>query len=447
MTAPSPHAPRPAAAPHFRLRRGLDLAIDGAPAQGDAPGDGSPVTKVALLGDDAPGVRPELRVALGDRVRSGQTLWVDRRRPELCFASPGAGVVKEILRGERRRLAAVVVALEGDDEERFDAVAPADVALLPRERLEPVLLASGLWTTLRTRPYGHVPDPGSTPRSILVSALETDPLAPRVAPLLRARAEDFARGVAALTRLTPGTVFVCARGDGMPTLPDAERVVPARFDGPHPAGLPGTHAHFLDPVDPGPGRTVWHVGWQDVAAIGRLLVTGRLPTERIVALGGPSLVNPRLVRTRLGASTEDLLRGELRGGPCRVISGSVLSGRQAVGSRAYLGRLHTQVCVLPEGAAARPRGLFGGRAWTTALGGRRSAFFPLERFESVFPLDLPLLPLLRALAVGNVDAVQALGGLELVEEDLALVSYLCPGKLDYGALLRAALVEIERRSA
>jgi len=452
-TAPAPPSP----APGFRIRRGLDLPIDGAPVQdpSGAVERGAAVRTVALLGEDAPGVRPELRVALGDRVRSGQPLWVDRRRPELCFVAPGAGVVKSIERGERRRLAAVVIALEGDEEEAFEPVAPGALASLPRERLEALLLRSGLWTTLRTRPFGRIPDPGTAPRSLFVTALATDPLAPRVGPLLAAEAEAFARGLTALTRLTDGPVHVCARpGEGPALAGVPERVVPAFFAGPHPAGLAGTHIHLLDPA--GPGREVWHVGWADVVAIGRLLATGRLPTERVVAVGGPSVLRPRLVRTRLGASTEELLRGELRGGPCRVISGSVLSGRHAVGSRGFLGRLHTQVCVLPEGAAPPPQGPFarlgglvgaGGRAWTTALGGTRGAFYPLERLESVFPLDVPLLPLLRALAVGDVDAVHALGGLELAEEDLALVSYRCPGKIDWGARLRAALLELERRAA
>jgi Na+-transporting NADH:ubiquinone oxidoreductase subunit A len=165
----------------------------------------------------------------------------------------------------------------------------------------------------------------------------------------------------------------------------------------------------------------------------------------------------------MGASTEDLLRGALGPEPCRVVAGSLLSGRHALGAGAYLGRLDTQVCALPEDAAGRAPGWLvpgrGGRArrvagWlgrgragrvTTCLGGRRSAFFPLERMERVFPLALPLAPLLRALLVGDLDGAQALGCLELAEEDLALASFLCPAKLEYGALLRAALDEIEKR--
>jgi Na+-transporting NADH:ubiquinone oxidoreductase subunit A len=442
----------------FRLRRGLDLRLDGAPEAGRI-GSGPPVASVALLGDDAPGVRPELRVAAGDRVRLGQTLWVDRRRPAVRFTAPGAGRVTGIERGPRRRLDAVVIALEGDDEERFDPVAPGGLASLPRERLEALLLDSGLWTTLRTRPFSRIPDPGSAPRSLFVTAMESEPLAPPAERVIADHTETFAHGVAALARLVDGPVHVCARPDAGLPLPDVEGVALAEFEGPHPVGLPGTHIHFLDPV--GPDRSVWHVGWADVIAIGSLLATGRVPTERVVALTGPSVVRPRLVRTRAGASTEDLVRGELREGPCRVLSGSVLAGRWATGWAAFLGRRHTQVCALPEGAGPAPGWLAPGRrgtarrvlalgvhrGWTTSLGGRRGAFFPLERVERVVPLELMTLPLLRALVVGDVDAALELGALELAEEDLALATLLCPGKLEYGLLLRNVLDELERQAS
>lgn len=471
MTAPS----SPASAPdpsrrvcaRVRLRRGLDLPLDGAPDESRVE-PAPPVASVAVLGDDAPGIRPDLRVAPGERVRAGQTLFVDRRRPAVRFAAPGAGVVDAVVRGARRRLEAVVIRLdEGDGEvEAFEPVAPGHVASLPRGTVEERMLASGLWTALRTRPFGRIPDPGSVPHAVFVTALESEPLAPRAEGILAERGEAFAAGVAALSRFGDGRVFVCTRPDVALPLPDVERVVQAEFEGPHPAGLPGTHVHRLAPV--GPGRTVWHVGYPDVIALGGLLLSGRAERDRVVALTGPAMTRPRLVRTRLGASTEDLVRGGLRYEACRVLSGSVLSGRRAVGWGAYLGRLHTQVCALPEGGhGARSRGwivpgrggrarrvlalldAFGGRrgagsgAHTTSLGGRRGAFLPLERLDRLLPLDVPAAPLLRALLVGDAEQAQALGCLELSEEDLALASFLCPGKIDYGPLLRAVLDEIE----
>jgi len=465
-----------------RVRRGLDLDLPGAPAADGALERAATVSSVAVLGDDAPGVRVEMRVSEGERVRLGQTLFVDRRRPQIRFTAPGAGVVAAVTRGHRRRLEAVVIRLEAhargaateEPAERFDVPGGFAGDVPPRETVRELLLASGLWTALRTRPFSRIPDPAPehAPRSIFVTALESDPLAPDAQRVIALQgAEDFARGVAALAALTDGPVRVCVRPGAAPPLPDgsaAARVQVAEFAGPHPAGLPGTHIHFLDPV--GPGRTVWHVSYPDVLALGRLLATGRLPVERVVALTGPSMARPRLVRTRAGASTGALLFGELRGEPCRVVSGSVLSGRAARGHTAFLGRSHTQVCALPErpehrrggwiapGRGGRPRRVLrlwrrprrpeaaapGG--WTTSLGGRRDAFHPLPRLERGMPLDLPVGPLLRALLTGDADAARELGALELAEEDLALVSFLCPAKLDHGALLRGVLDELEKET-
>ncbi|MEN8162463.1 MAG: NADH:ubiquinone reductase (Na(+)-transporting) subunit A, partial [Myxococcota bacterium] len=431
------------AAARFRLKRGLDLPVDGA-ADLEAAVDERPVSSVALLGADAPGVRPTLQVEPGERVRLGQTLFVDRRRPQLRFTAPGAGVVTAIERGARRRLEALVIELEGDAEERFEPVDPEGVTGLDREALRSRLLASGLWTSLRTRPFSRIPDPDSEPRAIFVTAMESEPLAPPAERLIASQGEDFARGLAALTHLGDAPVHVCTRPGAALPLPDLERVALAEFEGPHPAGLPGTHIHFLAPV--GPEGSVWHIGYPDVIALGRLLVSGQLPTERVVALTGPAMARPRLVRTRLGASTEDLVRGELRREDSRVLSGSVLAGREATGWGAHLGRLHTQVCALPEGPRG-PRGwllpgrpgharrLLGGRSggtFSTELGGQRGAFFPLERMERAVPLELLVTPLLRALVVGDVERAIELGCLELAEEDLALASFLCPGKLEYG---------------
>jgi Na+-transporting NADH:ubiquinone oxidoreductase subunit A len=444
------------AAARFRLKRGLDLRLGGAPDL-EAAVEERPVASVSVLGADAPGVRPALQVATGDRVRLGQTLFVDRRRPLLHFTSPGAGVVTAVERGARRRLEALVITLDGDAEERFEPVDPNRVAGLDGEAVRSRMLASGLWTSLRTRPFSRIPDPDSVPGAIFVTAMESEPLAPPAEHVIALRGEDFARGLSALARLSDAPVHVCARpGAGLP-LPGEERVRLAEFEGPHPAGLPGTHIHLLAPV--GPERSVWHVGYPEVIALGRLLVSGRLPTERVVALTGPEMSRPRLVRTRLGASTEDLVRGELRREDCRVLSGSVLAGREATGWGAYLGRLHTQVCALPEDASAprgwllpgrrgRPRRVLGGRSGDTvggALAARPGVFFPLERVERAIPLDLLVTPLLRALVVGDADRALELGCLELAEEDLALASFLCPGKLEYGGLLRRVLDEIERQ--
>jgi Na+-transporting NADH:ubiquinone oxidoreductase subunit A len=294
---------------------------------------------------------------------------------------------------------------------------------------------------------------------LFVTAVDTEPLCPDPRVVIAADPAAFDAGLTALTRLVSAPVFLC-RGPGaaLPTS-DPTRVTVATFHGPHPAGLVGTHAHFLMPVNA--ARSIWHVGYQEVMAIGRTLIGGRPSMERVVALAGPLVRRPRLVRTRVGAAMDDLLRGNLADVVCRVLSGSVLSGRIAAGAVAFLGAAHRQVCVLAEvqtdeargGRWSRPWSVYGApwrspapRATTTARRGEPEPMVPVDTFDRVMPLDLLATPLLRALLVGDVERAEALGCLELEEEDLALCTLLCPSRIEYGSLLRRTLGEIERRT-
>jgi Na+-transporting NADH:ubiquinone oxidoreductase subunit A len=447
----------------FNIRKGLDIPLDGEPAQeiDAAP----PVSTVGLVAEDLRIGRVALRVEPGEPVALGQTLFVERARPHIAHTSPASGHVVAIERGARRALEAIVIEVSGDRAIEFDRRDLGALAGLERERVVQVLLQSGLWPALRARPFGRVPDPEPEPRSIFVTAIDTEPLAPAAERVIDASPEAFALGLGALTRLTGGPVYVCqAPGAPLPGT-DAERVEVAEFDGPHPAGLAGTHIHHLDPV--GPERSVWCIGYADVIAIGTLFETGRLPSERVVALTGSCVRRPRLVRTRPGASTEQLLDAELEAGACRVLSGSVLSGRRAVGVSAFLGRFHRQVCAIPEAAGARRRGLerwlaprWIGRGtsllpWLpgarrrsdpAASDGPTRAFFPLDLFDRVMPLDVAVAPLLRALLIGDFDEAVELGALELEEEDLALASFVCPARIDYGPLLRSALNAVQEQA-
>lgn len=411
----------------IRIEKGLDIAVGGEPAQ--LIEDGGAIRSVGLVGGDYPGLRPRMLVKEGDRVRHGQALFTDRRRPGVHFTAPGNGIVRRITRGARQVLQSVAIDLTGEDAESFSQW-PADaLAGLRRDQVTQTLLDSGLWTAFRTRPYSKVPGAADAPSAIFVTAIDTNPLAANPEIVIAERAEDFVNGLTVIAHLTEGPVFVCRKPDAEVPVGHAAGIEVVEFTGPHPAGLPGTHIHFLRPVSA--NRVVWHLGYQDVIAIGALFTTGRLPTERIIALAGPVVNRPRLLRTRIGANTDDLIRGELHDGARCVISGSVLSGRQATGVQSYLGRFDTQLCVIPEAPATTPHGT-------------RTAMLPIEAFERVMPLDILATQLLRALLVGDAEMARALGCLELDEEDLSLCTYLCPGKLDYAPLLTACLDTIER---
>jgi Na+-transporting NADH:ubiquinone oxidoreductase subunit A len=371
------------------------------------------------------------------------------------FTAPGTGRVAAVEAGEMHQLNRFVVELAGDDAIEFPSFREQDLPGLGGDAMRALLLEAGEWVSLRKRPFGGVADPGREPSAIFVRAMNSEPLAADPSLLVAERREAFLLGVKALLQLGDGPVFVCARASAELPLADSPRLRRVDFAGPHPTGLVGTHIHHLAPVSE--GGEVWYVGAQEVLAIGHLVRTGRVNPERVISLAGPMVERPRLLRTRLGASSEDLLRGELLPGKCRVISGSVLAGRRASGSAGYLGRYHEQLCAFPEIAEEPSRAWFvpglpgGHRAppwsasphWATSLNGKRAALLPLDVFERVVPLRLPVSLLLRSLAAGQIRAAKELGALQLEEEDLALCSFLCPSKIEYGSLLRSLLREVE----
>ncbi|MBV2207383.1 MAG: NADH:ubiquinone reductase (Na(+)-transporting) subunit A, partial [Pseudomonas sp.] len=301
----------------INIKRGLDLPVAGAPAQRIEAA--RPVRSVAVIGFDYPTMKPTMNVQVGDRVKLGQLLFSDKKSPGVNFTAPGAGVVSAIHRGEKRVLQSVVIDLEGDDELTFAAYSSAQLDGLTSDQVRENLQQSGLWTALRTRPYSKVPAVDAVPSSIFVTAIDTHPLAADPALIIAERADAFEAGLKTLARLAK--VFLCKAPSA--TLPGEglTNVQVEAFSGPHPAGLAGTHIHFLDPVSA--SKSVWSIGYQDVIAIGLLFTSGRLSVERVVALAGPVVTAPRLLRTRLGANLDELTAGELQPGGNRVVSGSL----------------------------------------------------------------------------------------------------------------------------
>ncbi len=433
---------------HFTTKKGLDIPVSGKPEQSIHPAQG--VTSVALLGADFIGLKSKILVNPGDRVGLGQPLFHDKHDPLVKYTAPASGTVAAVNRGARRVLQSVVIALDegAGKEKRFPVFNIEGLAGLGESTVREVLLSSGLWTAFRARPFDRVPHSGSHPRALFVTAIDTQPLAANPQVIIDCHREAFRHGLRVISQLTAGPVYLCAGVGGQIDDLMIDRLQQVAFSGPHPAGLVGTHIHHLSPVSA--EKPVWHIGYQDVIAIGKLFTTGQLWTERVVALGGTSVIRPRLLRTRLGASIDDLVRDEIaEHPPCRLISGSVLNGHIATGTQAYLGHYHHQVSVIHENEKRHRlfgwfRGAGGNEPLTTALHGRLTAMVPVGDFERVMPLDILPVPLLRALLVRDTDLAQNLGCLDLAEEDLALCSYVCPAKYDYGSVLRINLDQIER---
>lgn len=444
----------------FTFRKGLDLPISGAPEQ--QIHDGPAIGSVAVIGADTLGLKPGMIVAEGDTVRRGDPLYRHKDTPDVVFTAPATGRVRAINRGARRVLQSVVIDVDDifDQGVDFGALA-ADAG--PDAVVEK-LCRSGLWTSFRTRPYSRIPDPATRPAAIYVTAMDTEPLAADPAVVIAEAPEAFAAGLAAIARLSDGKTWLChAPGAAIPG-GDVAGVEVATFAGPHPAGLPGTHMHYLD--TPSATRTVWTISWQDVIAVGKLMQTGFLDCSRVIALAGPRAARPRLVRTNLGASLTELTAGEVSGDdPVRVISGSVLTGRMSDGAEHdYLGRYARAVTLISEdrkqtfmGWIAPRRDQFaflpvlasafnrsGKFDMGSNLHGGRRAMVPIGIFEELMPQDFLPTQLLRALLVMDTDTAQALGALELDEEDLALCTFACPAKYEYGMALRDSLAKIEK---
>lgn len=440
------------------IKKGLDIPVEGAPQQ--VIHDGSTIKTVATLGEEFVGMRPTMFVKAGDRVKKGQDLFEDKKNPGVKFTASAAGIVKEINRGEKRVLQSVVIEIDGNEEETFSAYSTEQLASLTRADVESNLVNSGLWTALRTRPFSKSPALGSEAAHIFVSAMDTNPLAANPEVVINEQTEAFQNGLVVLSRLTTGNVFV-SKAPGA-NIPVAGNATVTEFAGKHPAGLVGTQIHFLAPASA--TKTVWHMGYQDVIAVGTLFTTGKLDSNRVVAIAGPAVTKPRLVRTVLGASTNELVADELVTGEVRVVSGSPLLGSTAKMVHAYLGRFHVQVSALLEGREKEFIGymmpgankfsvtraylshFFRNKVFnmTTTTNGSARAMVPIGNYERIMPLDILPTLFLRDLCAGDTDSAQSLGALELDEEDLALCTFVCPGKTDYGVLLRNCLTTIEK---
>jgi len=449
------------------FRKGLDLPMAGAPEQ--AVHAAAPVSHVALVGDDFHGLKPRVRVSEGQLVRRGELLCEDAAVPGVRHTAHGAGRVVAVHRGARRRLDSIVIALsEGEQrgtpsEDELEPLSVSDAGAPDAwdgTRVRGALVQSGMWTAFRTRPFSRVPPPDATPSAIFVTAMDTSPLAADPDVVLDGGDawESLALGLRAVAKLSDGETFLCVQAGSTLTRGLDAPVRVEEFAGPHPAGTVGLHIHTLKPVSR--ARTVWTVGYQDVVSIGRTLRSGHLDVSRVVALAGPPVPRPRLLRTRLGAAVADLVRGEGVGDRVRWISGSVLAGKATDrGAFGYMGRYDFQLTALAEGGerellAWLAPGLrkfsvlpvFASRLlrrgapdMTTDTHGSRRAMIPIGLYERVMPMDILPTFLLRALAVNDIERAEELGCLELDEEDLALCSFVDPGKTAFGPLRRRTL--------
>ena len=445
----------------IKVKKGLNVPIVGSPTEDlDTLKN---VRSVAIIGSDYHGMRPTMLVEEGDTVKLGQALFEDKKNPGVIFTSPGAGKIESINRGPRRALQSVVIELGEEVSVKFNKYEENQLKTIPSSEIRKNLISSGLWTAFRTRPFSKIPAINSNPSNIFVTAIDTNPLGPNVNKIIEMNESLFNSGLKVIKALTEQPIHLCVDSNFSLDLEKDSQLINHIFSGPHPAGLAGTHMHFISPATL--KNVNWTINYQDVIAFGELFLTGELPIDKIVSLAGPQVTNPRLIKTRIGACTDELCAGELTQRDNRVISGSIINGREAVGPFAYLGRYHNQISVVSETNKSDrqfmnwlnpgPRrfskiplfisSLFSDKEFKfkTLMNGSDRAIVPIGIYEEVVPLNILPTILLRYIAVGETEKIQSLGGLELDEEDLALCSFVCPSKYDFGSLLRNNLTQIE----
>jgi len=442
----------------YSIKRGLNIPISGA-AVGSAEALQTPQT-VAYDPREFRGIIPRLAAKPGDKVKRGSALFYSKDHPEMRFLSPASGTVKEVFRGGRRVITAMVVEVSGEESESFAVWSPSELASKSRAEVTQALLAGGVWPALRTRPLNEVASPDVTPQAILVCGTETGPCQPGAEILLSADAKDAVQmGVNALAMLTDGAVHLSTpKGSNHPALTGLTGVSEHQFSGPHPAGDASVQINYVEP--PKGSNQVWYISAWDVARIGELLLTGQFPNERIYAAVGAGCESPRFVKTLLGAPIADVV-GSVKPGVHRYIRGSVLTGTVTAGDQ-WCGFLQSAIHVLPSEV---PRALFG---WAMPMLGTWSAhraylkgFLPSSKagvdmrpgvyggFRGLVPIgainrvvaspDVYPAFLMRALAAGDLAESINLGLLDLSEEEAALCTYICPSKVEFDVLLQKGL--------
>lgn len=437
-----------------KLKKGLDIRLKGGAEKVLVSDKQSLLYAVKPV--DFPDLTPKLNVKPGDKILAGTPVFHDKKRPDILFTSPVSGIVRSIIRGDRRKLLEIIIEKEGDE---FIDFGKSDPDTLDRKKVKEKLLLSGLWPAVRQRPYHVIADPGQVPKAIFISGFDTAPLAPDYNYIMdNSPASLFSVGLGVLKKLTDGKINLVlnGKGDSSKVLKEAAGVEISHVSGPHPAGNVGVHIHHLDPINK--GEVVWFVNLQDVIAIGRLFEEGRYNHERIIALTGSEVINPQYYKVLTGASISTLVQDNVKTGNLRYISGNVLTGSK-IESTGYLGYYDSQISVLPEGdyfeffgwmmpgfdkfsfSRTYASKLFPRKAYvmdTNYHGGDR-AFVMTGLYEKVVPMDIYPMQLLKAILAEDIDLMENLGIYEIAEEDFALCEFICPSKVEIQSIVRKGL--------
>ncbi len=440
---------------YIKIKRGLDIKLAGEANKmfSDLP---LPET-FAIKPPDFIGVTPKLLVKQGDEIQAGTPLFNDKNNEAINFCSPVSGEVIEIIRGEKRKI--LEVKILSDKEITYVDFSKASPNDLSREDIIQALLNSGVWPFIRQRPFGIIANPNETPKSIFISAFDSNPLAPDNDFILRGNDEEFQTGLDALRKLTDGKVHLNISGDITPAtvFTNSRGVEINKISGPHPAGNVGVQIHHINPVNK--GEVTWCLNPQDVLIIGKLFTLGKFDPVRVVALTGSQIKNPKYYKTLVGSSVKNIIiDGGLKEGENRIISGNVLTGKQ-IPSDGYLNFYDSQITVIREGNEHEFMGWLAPGfhkfslsrtffSWLTPnkkydlntnLHGEERPFVVTGEYEKVFPMNIYPVQLLKSILIEDIEMMENLGIYEVVEEDFALCEFVCTSKIESQDIIRRGL--------
>ncbi|MFA5713491.1 MAG: Na(+)-translocating NADH-quinone reductase subunit A [Bacteroidales bacterium] len=442
---------------HIRLKKGLDIPLMGE-AQLSVTKKISPKI-IAVKPTDFKALTPKLLVKEGDQVSSGAPLLADKENPSIKLCTPLGGRVKSIIRGEKRKLLAVTVEVDHSAGSIEHKLPPLDKG--SRKEIIELLMESGLWVSIKQRPYGTAPNPQVVPKAIFISGFDSAPLAPNIDFVVKGEIESIERGIQYLSKLTSGEVHLSLHASDVASSPlhKLNNIVLHSFDGPHPSGTVGVQINKIMPI--GKGDTIWTVDIHSLIAIGRLFSKGHLDLKRVIAVTGPRAKNPSYIETLPGTSMEEIASFEEGGGErsTRYISGNVLTGNN-VGKEGFLGFFHNQITLLEEGDYYEMLGwikpfrlkkfstsrsyfswLFPKKQYSldTNLNGGERSFVMTNIYERVTPIDIYPTHLLKAILAHDIDKMERLGIYEVIEEDLALCEFVCPSKIEVQQIVSQGL--------
>ncbi len=426
----------------INISKGLDLPISGPPAIKIS--DEPKISTVALLSNDFIGMKPTMFVKINDKVKAGQKIFEDKKNPGVFFTSPAGGTIKSINRGDKRRFLSIEIDIDANEEYKSFKLSNT------QNEIKLSLIDAGLWNAFRTRPFNRTPKVNDVPDAVFINCCDTNPLSVDPYEIINEDKPSFDEGIKILSKLFDCDIHLTYQNTKFDI--SNNDINYHHVSGPHPAGLSSTHISKIYPVNL--KRTAWTINYQDIISIGYLFKNNRIRIHKIIGLGGPAVFEPSLIKVRQGGNIDEITAGKTKANS-RIISGSVLHGHTSEGVMNYLGYYDSQISCLPDelndnfmswlnpgpklhsklnvflSSIIKPKDFI----FNTSNNGANRAIVPIPSYEEVLPMDILVTQLLKALVISDTEMSVELGMLELVPEDLALCSYVCPSKYDYSSIL------------